>query len=73
MFSMNLWSGYYLHHRQSNSIINRDKTKRHFRRVIPFIQAMEDVKYVALEKRNYMILKAVCDYSGGPDTIDFMS
>ena len=23
---------------------------------------MEDVKYVALQERNYMILKAICDY-----------
>ena len=49
MLCFNLWSGYYLHHRQSNSIQNRDKTKRCYRKVVPFVQAMEDVHYVALE------------------------
>ena len=72
MFCFNLWSGYYLHHKQSNSIQNRDKTKRCFRKVIPFVQAMEDVKYIALEQRNYMILKAICDYSGDHQTFDFL-
>ena len=31
------------------------------RKVLPFIQAMEDVRYVAVQERNYMILKAICD------------
>ena len=30
---------------------------------MPFIQAMEDVRHVALQERNYMILKSICDYS----------
>ena len=30
--------------------------------MVPFVQAMEDVRYVALQERNYMILKAICDY-----------
>lgn len=72
MFCMNLWSGYYLHHRQGNSIHNRDKTKRCYRKVIPFVQAMEDIKYVSLEQRNYMILKAICDYNGDSQTFDFL-
>ena len=36
------------------------------------MQAMEDVRYVALDERNYMILKAVCDYAGDEKTFDFM-
>ena len=31
------------------------------RRTVPFVQAMEDVKYVALQERNSMILKSICD------------
>ena len=38
------------------------KTKKAYRRTIPFVQAMEDVRFVALQERNYMILKAICDY-----------
>ena len=33
---------------------------------------MEDVKYVALEQRNYMILKAICDYNGDAQTFEFL-
>ena len=39
----------------------QDTTKKAFRKVVPFVQAMEDVRYVALQQRNYMILKAICD------------
>ena len=30
-------------------------------RILPFNQAMEDVRYTALEQRNYMIIKSVSD------------
>ena len=62
MFCMNFWAGYYIYHRHSLTVHLQDKTKRAFRRTLPFIQAMEDVRYVALQERNYMILKAICDY-----------
>ena len=32
------------------------------RRTLPFVQAMEDVRYVAVQERNFMILKAICDF-----------
>merc|ERR1719313_2436524 len=72
MFCMNLWSGYYIHHRHALAQHQQDKTKKCFRKVVPFVQAMEDVRYVALEQRNYMILKAICDYSGGAQGFDFL-
>ena len=31
---------------------------------------MEDVRYVALQERNYMILKAICDYND-PQMFEF--
>ena len=40
---------------------NQDLTKKAFRKVVPFVQAMEDIRYIALEQRNYMVLKAICD------------
>ena len=63
MFCMNLWAGYYVYHKHSLTQHLQEKTKKAYRRVIPFVQAMEDVRYVALQERNYMILKAICDYS----------
>ena len=41
----------------------QEETKRAYRRTLPFVQAMEDVRFCALQERNYMILKAVCDYT----------
>lgn len=32
---------------------------------------MEDVRFIALQQRNYMILKAICDYSGDPKAFEF--
>lgn len=31
------------------------------RRLLPFVQSMEDVQFTALEQRNYMIIKSVAD------------
>ncbi len=39
----------------------QDKTKKANRRTLPFIQAMEDIRFVAIQERNFMILKAICD------------
>jgi hypothetical protein len=32
-----------------------------YRFILPFVQAMEDIRYTALEQRNYMIYKSVLD------------
>ena len=61
--SMNVWGGYYVYHKSALAMHLQDETKRAYRRTLPFIQAMEDVRYCAVQERNYMILKAVCDYS----------
>ena len=71
MFSMNFWAGYYIYHRHSLTQHLQMKTKKAFRRTIPFVQAMEDVRFVALQERNYMILKAICDYKD-PRVFDFL-
>ena len=34
-----------------------------YRRTLPFVQAMEDVRFCAIQERNFMILKAICDYA----------
>ena len=31
------------------------------RRIIPFTQAVEDLRFLALQRKNYMTLKAVMD------------
>ena len=62
MFCMNFWAGYYIYHRHALTSHLQEKTKKAYRRTVPFVQAMEDVRYVALQERNYMILKAICDY-----------
>ena len=38
-------------------------TRKVNRRTLPFVQAMEDVRFCAIQERNYMILKAICDVS----------
>ena len=48
MFMMNFWAGYYMHQRHKMTQSLQDKTKKAFRRIVPFVQAMEDVRYVAL-------------------------
>ena len=71
MFATNMWVGYYLYHRHSLSTHLQERTRKAFRRTVPFIQAMEDIKYIALQERNYMILKAICDYKD-PKMFEFL-
>jgi hypothetical protein len=42
------------------------QTKKLNRRTLPFIQAMEDIRFCAIQERNYMILKSICD-NADPD------
>ena len=60
---MQFWAGYYLYHKHSHSAHLIDKTRKANRRTLPFVQAMEDIRFVAIQERNYMILKAICDRS----------
>jgi hypothetical protein len=32
-----------------------------FKIILPFVQAMEDIRYTALEQKNYIILKAMAE------------
>lgn len=38
-----------------------EQERKMFRLILPFVQAMEDVRFTALEQQNYMIFKAVAD------------
>ena len=39
----------------------REQERKLFRLIVPFIQAMEDVRFTAVDQRNYMIIKSVVD------------
>jgi hypothetical protein len=39
----------------------REQERYMFRLIVPFVQAMEDVRFTALEQKKYMITKAICD------------
>ena len=41
----------------------QEETKKAYRRTLPFVQAMEDLRFIAIQERNFMILKAVCDHN----------
>ena len=71
VFSMQFWAGYYLYHKNALAMHLQEETKRAYRRTLPFVQAMEDIRYVAVTERNYMILKSVCDYSD-PRAFEFL-
>ena len=58
---MQFWAGYYLYHKHSLNMHLHDKTRKANRRTLPFVQAMEDIRFVAIQERNFMILKAICD------------
>lgn len=62
VLSMTFWSGYYIYHRHSGTAFLQEQTRKISRRTLPFVQAMEDVRFVSVQERNYMIIKAVCDY-----------
>ena len=61
-FSMQMWSAYYLYHKHALAMHLQEESRKAYRRTVPFVQAMEDVRFCAVQERNYMILKAVCDY-----------
>ena len=39
----------------------KEQERNIFRLILPFVQAMEDVRYTAIEQKNYMITKAISD------------
>ena len=61
VFSFFFWSGWYVYQKHQHAAFSGAQTKKITTRILPFIQAMEDVRYIALQERNYMILKAICD------------
>ena len=63
MLCMQFWAGYHIYHKHALSQHLQEQTRKAYRRTLPFVQAMEDVRYVAVTERQYMILRAICDYS----------
>ena len=46
--SMNFWAGYYIYHKSALAMHLQEETKKAYRRTLPFVQAMEDVRYLAV-------------------------
>jgi hypothetical protein len=44
-----------------NYSYTKDIERRLMYRILPFNQALEDVRFTALEQRNYMIIKSLAD------------
>lgn len=59
--SMQFWAGYYLYYKHSHNAHLQQRTIKANRRTVPFVQAMEDIRFIAIQERNYMILKSICD------------
>jgi len=47
--------------RRRNKKFTKEEDRKLFRLIVPFVQAMEDVRFTALDQKNYMIIKAVSD------------
>ena len=47
------------------------QTKKFNRRTLPFMQAMEDIKFCAVDERNYLILKSICQ-ADQPHLFDYL-
>jgi hypothetical protein len=47
--------------RRRNKRYVRDQERKLFRVILPFVQAMEDLRYTALEMKNYMVIKSISD------------
>lgn len=39
----------------------RQVERKLYRHIVPFVQAMEDVRFTALEMKDYMFVKTICD------------
>ena len=46
--SMQFWAGYYLYHKHSHSQHLIERSRKANRRTLPFVQAMEDVRFIAI-------------------------
>eukprot|EP00345_Euplotes_harpa_P011071 CAMPEP_0168344376 /NCGR_PEP_ID=MMETSP0213-20121227/16778_1 /TAXON_ID=151035 /ORGANISM="Euplotes harpa, Strain FSP1.4" /LENGTH=125 /DNA_ID=CAMNT_0008352103 /DNA_START=198 /DNA_END=575 /DNA_ORIENTATION=+ len=64
---MAFWSAYYIKTKHEFQSYAATVTLRCLRKTVPFVQAMEDIRFNAVSERNYMILKAICD-SENPET-----
>ena len=60
-FCSTFMTGLYDKVKRRNKRFTREQDKQMFRLVVPFVQAMEDLRFTALEQKNYMVTKAMCD------------
>lgn len=44
-----------------NKKFTKEQERNIFRLILPFVQAMEDLRFTAIEQKNYMITKAISD------------
>lgn len=63
MALMHYWSGYHMYQKHSLSMHLQEETRQKSRTSLPFVQAMEDIRFCAGQERNYMIMRAVSDHS----------
>ena len=48
MLSMQFWAGYYIYHKHALNAHLQEQTRKAYRRTLPFVQAMEDVRFCAV-------------------------
>ena len=46
--TLNFWAGYYLYMKHTLNQHLQEETKKAYRRTVPFVQAMEDVRFLAI-------------------------
>ena len=59
--AMQFWAGFHVYKKHAISVHLQEKTRKAYRRSLPFVQSMEDIRYCAIQERNYMIFRALCD------------
>ena len=60
-FGMCFWSSYYIRVKYQWMQHSATVTSKCLKKTVPFVQAMEDIRFNAISERNFMILKAICD------------
>ena len=47
--------------RRRNKQFVREEERKLFRLILPFVQALEDIRFSAIDQKNYMVIKAMSD------------
>ena len=48
VFCMNFWAGYYIYNKSALNMHLQQESKKAYRRTLPFVQALEDVRFCAV-------------------------